>query len=231
MSFLGSAAGAVADGIFSIYSSNKAYTRQKEMMKHAHQWEVEDLRKAGLNPILSGTGGSGAGSFNAPQADGIDTASAIAADKMQRLQNKIGDSTIDLNNAAKGKNDADALLSAVKTIGERAAAAYQMYVNANLLPLQKEEAIARVADWKASAASRIMNANSTAKMAEAALGQVDVGHRRNEIDVGRFSTPFFSGNIEQLKDALDALGLTPKKSGGSSASWFNSSDWYGKGGD
>lgn len=231
MSFLGSAAGAVADGIFSIYSANKAYTRQKEMMKNAHQWEVEDLRKAGLNPILSGTGGSGAGSFNAPQAEGVDTASAIAADKMQRLQNKLGDSTIDLNQAAKGKNEAEALLSAVKTIGERAAAASQIYVNENILPIQKEEAIARVADWKASAASKILNANSTAKMADAALGQVNVGRRRNEIDVGRFSTPIFSGNVEQLKEVLDALGLTPKKSGGSSASWFDGSSFYGKGGD
>lgn len=229
MAFLGSAAGAVADGIFSIYSANKAYTRQKEMMKNAHQWEVEDLRKAGLNPILSGTGGSGAGSFNSPQAEGIDTASAIAADKMQRLQNKLGDSTIDLNKAAKVKNEAEALLSAVKTIGERAAAASQIYVNENILPIQKEEAIARVADWKASAASKILNAASTAKMAEASIGQVEVGKRRNEIDMGRFSTPIFSGNVEQLKEVLDALGLLPIKGGSSSA--FDASSWFGKGGD
>lgn len=32
---------------------------QKEFAKNAHQWETEDLKKAGLNPILS-AGGSGA---------------------------------------------------------------------------------------------------------------------------------------------------------------------------
>lgn len=32
---------------------------QKDMATRAHQYEVKDLRKAGLNPILSGTGGAG----------------------------------------------------------------------------------------------------------------------------------------------------------------------------
>lgn len=48
---------------YSSYLQAQNYANQKEAMKNAHQWEVEDLKKAGLNPILSagGTGASAGG--------------------------------------------------------------------------------------------------------------------------------------------------------------------------
>lgn len=53
---------------------SQAFTRQ--MMKKAHQWEVDDLILAGLNPILSATGGSGPMGAS-PAPFGSDASSAL----------------------------------------------------------------------------------------------------------------------------------------------------------
>lgn len=59
----------------SALSAYFSWKHQKEAMQNRHQWEVADMRKAGLNPILS-AGGSGAPG-NAPSIVAPDLASAF----------------------------------------------------------------------------------------------------------------------------------------------------------
>lgn len=70
------AIGGVANFGSSALSAYFSWKHQKEAMQNRHQWEVSDMRKAGLNPILSGTGGSGAGG-NAPTIVAPDLAGAM----------------------------------------------------------------------------------------------------------------------------------------------------------
>ena len=78
---LGTAIGGIGSSIFSSNAASENTAKQiaweRERAKNAHQWEVQDLTKAGLNPILS-AGGSGAatGSISPqmPDFNGINTA-------------------------------------------------------------------------------------------------------------------------------------------------------------
>lgn len=65
-------------------SSSRTFT--KEQMQNKHQWEVADLRKAGLNPVLSAnSGGSLGGSAMAAQPAnlGAGVNSALATAKLK----------------------------------------------------------------------------------------------------------------------------------------------------
>lgn len=74
----------------SAVSAYFSWKHQKEVMKNRHQWEVEDLRNAGLNPILS-AGGQGAPG-NAPIIEAPDVSGAAA----KAVEASLGKSQEDL---------------------------------------------------------------------------------------------------------------------------------------
>jgi len=76
--------GSVASGLFGARQADKSMNFQRRAARSAHQWEVEDLRRAGLNPILSGTGGPGA----KPAGGAMPTTPDIASSAQSALRIK-----------------------------------------------------------------------------------------------------------------------------------------------
>lgn len=64
-SLVGDFASGALNSIWAGAAEDKAWDRQKKILRNRHQWEMEDLRKAGLNPILTATKGFGGGGSSA----------------------------------------------------------------------------------------------------------------------------------------------------------------------
>lgn len=134
MSFLTNAVGSLVGGAASIWSANKANSAQaemmasaqafnKEVMQNKHQWEVADLKAAGLNPLLASTAPTGTlSSPSGGTAAKADIAQSAAALGSLAIQNKQAEAALTnaktsqfLAESQSQKNIADAGLSESQT--------------------------------------------------------------------------------------------------------------------
>lgn len=97
------AAGSAISGFFNQEAAEDNRDWQAEMSSTAHQREVADLRAAGLNPILSATGGRGASTPAGAQASMPDLGSTLSSSTHSALAAKRIDAEIDLLRAQEQK--------------------------------------------------------------------------------------------------------------------------------
>lgn len=98
-------------------SANASMAFQKEVLQNRNQWAVNDLKAAGLNPILAAgsTNSSAAGAQSTTENPGSQVASSAVASRQVKLaerqqlnQDLIAKSQVDLNSARAAKENAQA---------------------------------------------------------------------------------------------------------------------------
>lgn len=149
-SVLGGVIGGATSDYFNSASQERQYQYNKDLYQHRYQWQVEDMRKSGLNPVLAGLNGS-VGSTSVGMV-GANTANSFASDhnsarqidtiQKRQLENqtKQTDSTLKLNAATEKNIASEITRREIQNANETATSAANVkYLNSQDLYLQAKK--------------------------------------------------------------------------------------------
>lgn len=213
-SVIGAAAG-IGGGLLGNYLNSREMRKQREWMEKmsntAHQREVEDLRNAGLNPILSATGGNGA---STPQGQLIPMEDPVEKGINSALAIRGQESTIGLQDAQAAQAQSQSKLNI--------ASAQQAEENAKLLAISQDKVRKEMEEINARINN--LNAGSEKSLADAHFGSGTAG------DVLRFGSTWFRNGykfftnpntLRQLNTLYDNVSDTASRFGTSVGNVLN----------
>lgn len=198
---------------------------QKMMSDTAHQREVRDLRAAGLNPILSGTGGMGASSPSGAMAPVVNEEGSAMASAVQ-LMNTVANTfkTMADTKFVEGVQTQNTQAQTHNTYQDTILKGSQIQINKHQLPILKQtlnnlESINRQIQsstkltlaQKDKAIAEVRVLEQTLKTATM-KGEIDASDLGTALEIGkRIST--IVGDMPGLSSLINAFKKSPKGGG------------------
>lgn len=108
-------AGGIISGVGSYFSGKQAAAQAERMYKHRYRWQMQDLKAAGLNPML--TVSQGAGNPSVPDVPNVGESAVrgYTSAKAVSLQSRLNEAQISNINAQTAASNATAAKTAMET--------------------------------------------------------------------------------------------------------------------
>jgi len=210
--------GSVVEGAFSAYGANRQMDFQRDMSNTSHQREVQDLIKAGLNPMLSARlgGASSPPGASMPTPRFSESANSAALLRSQIKLNESGAAKNQGETLSPGVADQVALAnagSATQAAATGRSSASQMDQHTRNLQAELEKIAAEV---------ELLRSEKNVKDKEPALREAETRVRRIEAQAKELEIPVSSargGVGDVISKGLSAIGSGTQMLGSKLGGW------------